>query len=381
MREIKYAQCWEDPDVLRRALSIRTHDDVISIASGGDNTLALLLDNPKSITAVDMNPAQLYLLELKIRAIQSLEYNDFLQFLGVRQCKRRVRLFKQFSGCLSDPCMRFWEANLSAIERGVIHEGKFERYLRAFRKFVLPLVHSRGTVKQLLSSTSIEMQDYIYRSVWDSRRWRLLFRLFFSRTCLGTFGRDRSHFQYVDQNGIAGDLLDRARRGLTEIPVDDNYFLHYILADICPDPNVSPPYLKQDNFEILRERIPRISLRCGELTQLLRVNPPEAFSCFNLSDILEYMSPLQVNDLLRELVRVSRPDSRLAFWSLFIDREVPSEFKDQVSGDGLLSRELRSVDRGFFYGGFHTWQLHAADSIVQRTAAGPAADGGRISDV
>ncbi|MFV2082520.1 MAG: DUF3419 family protein, partial [bacterium] len=59
--KIRYAQCWEDPGVLCEALQVTEGDDVVSIASGGDNTFALLLQNPRSITAVDRNAAQIHL--------------------------------------------------------------------------------------------------------------------------------------------------------------------------------------------------------------------------------------------------------------------------------------------------------------------------------
>jgi S-adenosylmethionine-diacylglycerol 3-amino-3-carboxypropyl transferase len=38
---IKYSQCWEDTDVLVSALLLEDDDVVLSITSGGDNSLAL----------------------------------------------------------------------------------------------------------------------------------------------------------------------------------------------------------------------------------------------------------------------------------------------------------------------------------------------------
>ena len=39
---IRYAQCWEDADVLLQALAVQPGDVCLSIASGGENTLSLL---------------------------------------------------------------------------------------------------------------------------------------------------------------------------------------------------------------------------------------------------------------------------------------------------------------------------------------------------
>ena len=39
---IRYAQCWEDADILLEALDIGEGDVCLSIASAGDNSLSLL---------------------------------------------------------------------------------------------------------------------------------------------------------------------------------------------------------------------------------------------------------------------------------------------------------------------------------------------------
>ena len=65
---ILYSQCWEDPELRAEALTVTAADDVLSIASAGDNSLALLPDGPRSVTAIDSNPEQLHLLELKMVA-------------------------------------------------------------------------------------------------------------------------------------------------------------------------------------------------------------------------------------------------------------------------------------------------------------------------
>ena len=56
---IRYAQCWEDADVLLAALDPSPGAVCLSIASAGDNTLALLARSPARVVAVDLNTAQL----------------------------------------------------------------------------------------------------------------------------------------------------------------------------------------------------------------------------------------------------------------------------------------------------------------------------------
>ena len=63
--ELLFGMSWEDPESDRQALQIRPGDALITIGSGGCNTFSLLLENPGRIFAVDINPCQSHLLELK----------------------------------------------------------------------------------------------------------------------------------------------------------------------------------------------------------------------------------------------------------------------------------------------------------------------------
>ena len=75
---LSYAQVWEDEAVLRAALQVRPGQHVLSIASGGDNAIALALAGAR-VTTVDLSLPQLALTELKLAAGQ-LPYEDFLFF-------------------------------------------------------------------------------------------------------------------------------------------------------------------------------------------------------------------------------------------------------------------------------------------------------------
>ena len=66
---IRYAQVWEDADVLLEALDVQPGHVCVSIASAGDNALALLTQQPaRVVVALDLSPAQLACLELRVAA-------------------------------------------------------------------------------------------------------------------------------------------------------------------------------------------------------------------------------------------------------------------------------------------------------------------------
>src|SRR5512146_1705814 len=91
--DIRYAQCWEDADVLLEALHVRPGAVCHSVASGGDNTLALLSKSPARVIAVDTNPAQLACLELGVAASRALGHADLVDLRGAVPRGRRGLLY------------------------------------------------------------------------------------------------------------------------------------------------------------------------------------------------------------------------------------------------------------------------------------------------
>ncbi|MCC6988770.1 MAG: DUF3419 family protein, partial [Acidobacteria bacterium] len=90
---IRYAQCWEDADVLVAALAPQPGQTLVSIASAGDNTLALLIGRPARVVAVDLSAAQLACLELRVAAYRALTHEQLLQLIGSRPCADRRGLY------------------------------------------------------------------------------------------------------------------------------------------------------------------------------------------------------------------------------------------------------------------------------------------------
>src|ERR671929_883470 len=78
---IRYGQCWEDADILLAGLDIQPGDACLSIASAGDNTLAMLSRSPQRVIALDLSPAQLACLELRVAAYRALTHPEMLTLL------------------------------------------------------------------------------------------------------------------------------------------------------------------------------------------------------------------------------------------------------------------------------------------------------------
>src|SRR5712691_10724836 len=92
---IRYAQCWEDADVLLRALDIQPGDTCLSIASAGDNTLAMLSRGPARVIALGLSPAQLACVELRVAAYRELNHAELLELIGSTPSDRRDTLYRR----------------------------------------------------------------------------------------------------------------------------------------------------------------------------------------------------------------------------------------------------------------------------------------------
>jgi S-adenosylmethionine-diacylglycerol 3-amino-3-carboxypropyl transferase len=349
---IAYSQCWEDPTSGAKALELGADDDLLIVTSGGCNVLALALEEPRSVTAIDRNPAQNHLLELKLAAAQALEHDAFLRFLGVRPSDERARTYRDLRPLLTPPAQAFWDAQPSALERGVIHAGRFERYLAVFRERVLPLMHRNGRLEELLALRDLDDQARFYERVWNNRRWRVLFSIFFSRFLQARLGRHPDVFRYVELRSVGDHYRERARHALVELPVHGNYFLEYIVTGAYRDPSRMPPYLLERNFAALRKNATRIRIVTDSLEEFLAQTSPGSFSAFYLSDVFEWMSPAQYERTLAQLTRAAREGARVCYYNNLVPRSHPPSLDHVLRRKDELGRRLHWADRSFLYRDF-----------------------------
>lgn len=345
---IRYASVWEDADVLCEALApVATGGRLLSIASAGDNALALLTLDPAEVVAADLSPAQLACVELRMAAFRRLHHPQLLAFLGAAPSADRLETYRSLRDGLSDEARTFWDAMPDAIACGVIHAGKFERYLRAFRTRILPLVHSRRRIDRLREKRTAAEQETFYAREWDTWRWRLLFRLFFSRAVMGRMGRDPAFFSHVE--GSVGDrILARTRYALTALPVHENPYVAYIMTGDFP-PEALPRYLRPEWFGTIRSRIDRIRL----VQAPIETAGEGPFDGFNLSDIFEYMAPSEHARCYAALVDRAAPGARLVYWNLLAPRARPDALADRVHPLRETADALHARDLAWFYGALH----------------------------
>ena len=323
---------------------------ILSISSSGDNTLYLLSKNPKEIIAIDNNPYQNYLLELKSVSIKELKYNKFLEFIGLIKSNKRHLIYNQFSFNLTKEAKDYWDKNINTIKKGIIHCGKLERYLMIFRKYILPISQSNNKINRFLSCKSIKEQKEFYRNQWDTFLWKATFYVFFSKIFLKK-GREKSFFKYNKINSLSFHYLKKTKIGFTEIPINNNYFLYYILKGNYNLRNI-PDYLKEENFIKIKNNINKLKIKTINIKEYLLESKDNKHSKFNLSDIFEIMSEDEYEKTLKEIIRVSEDKGIICYWNNLVRRNSPLYLKDILQKNQEKSRKLFNEDRVFFYNDF-----------------------------
>ncbi len=345
---IRYAQVWEDAEILIKALQIKEDDNILSIASAGENALSMLIQNPNKIYAIDLNLNQMACTELKKVAYKFLEYDECMKLIGVFDCDNRLELFEKIEDNLSDNTKRYFLENKNILENGLINSGKFEKYFNIFRKKILPLIHGKKVTQELLKKKSKKERIEFYDKKWNNLRWQLLFRIFFSRTVMGKIGRDKAFFRYVNVN-VSEHILERTKFAITQLDTSVNPYLHYIINGKYD--KVLPLAYRKENFEKIKENIDKLILLSESVETFLEREDVDYISKYNLSDIFEYMDDSQMCKIFEKILTKSPEGSRVAYWNMLADKRA-SKYFEKLEYKEKESLNLLKQDKAFFYSNF-----------------------------
>lgn len=167
--EYIYAFTWEDTRVDERLLKLGPDDKVLAITSAGDNILSYLTQSPARVHAVDLNPTQNHLLELKAAAYTSgIPYDDFWKIFGEgKHSQFRDLLITKLSPHLSGRAFQYWLKNIHVFQNssgyGLYDTGGSRHAIRVFR-WIARIFGLRSAVKQLLETKTLNEQREIWRN-------------------------------------------------------------------------------------------------------------------------------------------------------------------------------------------------------------------------
>ncbi|KAK1970587.1 hypothetical protein LY78DRAFT_221407 [Colletotrichum sublineola] len=166
--EYIYAFTWEDSQVDERLLRLGSDDVVLAITSAGDNILSYAMQSPARIHAVDLNPTQNHLLELKVASYTALPYEDFWKLFGEgKHPEFRSLLLTKLSPHLSSRAFQYWFQNVHVFANtkgyGLYDTGGSRHAIRVFR-WISRIFGCRAAVKEFLSTKTLNEQREVWRN-------------------------------------------------------------------------------------------------------------------------------------------------------------------------------------------------------------------------
>ena len=334
---IRYSQCWEDTEVLLESLNIQENDICFGILSAGDNVFSMLAENPEKVVALDISFPQIALAKLKKEVFNSFSYDEMLEFMGVTKSDRRIEMYDRIKENLDKEVKEYWDFNREAIENGIIHTGKFEKFFKIFREKILPFVHNRKRVEKLLEDKPEQERVDYYDKHWNNFRWKLMFKLFFSKYIVGKLGRDKEFFRYAEKN-ISEEMKERSRYALCELSPHENPYINYILTGNYRK-DCLPYFLRKENFDKIRKNLHKVEIIQSSVEEYLdqidfKINK------FNLSDIFEYMSVENYSKLMEKIYENAEDNALLAYWNLIVERNSEKlGYKVADSGTAVTGKE------------------------------------------
>ena len=348
-----FAQVREDPVLEIEALQPAAGEILVVVGSGGCTALSLLAAGAGQVVAVDLNRIQILLIDLKAATVSTLEPGEAVAFLGGAPMAAgdRADCYQRVAPAMGHAARDWWDAHPGQITQGVLKVGVTERFIGGVMTTVRTAIHPPERIAHLLACRTLHEQREYYRRKWDNRRWRLLFTLLLNRAVF----RKTYHpgfFEHVENPSFARLFSSLAEHALTAVPISTNYFVHHMLTGSYPVGVAGglPPYLDPEGAAVVASALDRLTLVDGGYTSYLRTCADASVHGFAISNILEWFTPEQTDELFAEVVRTAVPGARFVFRNFVGWTEVPERWQDVVvedraAGEALIQRDRSAVQR------------------------------------
>jgi S-adenosylmethionine-diacylglycerol 3-amino-3-carboxypropyl transferase len=366
-RNLVYNQCWEDPALDRQALGLRPSDRVLVITSAGCNALDYALTGAE-VLAVDANPRQNHLLELKRAGISALEFEDFFALFGEGGSAACHDLYGKLRPELSDCAREFWDREIRLFQPKARLGGSF--YFRgtsglvalAMKVWIDHGARVRHGLDRILEADGLEQQLRVYHSeVRGPLLGDRLLSVVGSAAILSLLGVPDPQRRMVHGHpgGFAGFLRSCLDRVMALRPLRDNYFWRVYVTgrytrETCPE------YLKRECFLRLKAGlVDRIRTFDGTVTQAL-AKTTRPFTAFALLDHMDWLArhPAALHAEWGRIFAASGAGARVIFRSGGPDAEfIPWSIRRHLAFDTDLAARLHARDRVGTYGSFHVARI------------------------
>ena len=255
-----YNTCWEDPRLDRVALDIGADDNILVITSAGCNALDYALTSPNHVYAVDMNPRQNALLELKKSAIRNLDYDTFFKLFGEGRLSGAKEVYQdKLRSDLDEWSQGFWDKKIKWFDnrrKTFYFRGTSGSVARMLKIYTDKVIKVRPDLEEILNADSVEDQREIYETKLKKKFWSGLVKFTLNReSTMSMLGVPKAQIRQIEST-YSGGLIEFIQECMESVfarlPMKDNYFWRVYMngsytRDCCPE------YLKEENFQRLKD--------------------------------------------------------------------------------------------------------------------------------
>ncbi len=344
---LNYSSVNEDWRTEARGLRLEPGVRTLCITGSGDRPLDLLAVAPLEIVAIDASPPQNHLLRLKLAALTALDYESYVAFLGLEPSSASARraILRRLSPELPPASREFWRDHGRLVERGVLYQGRFERFFRGMSRVARAL---RGRdVEALFSFEDLEAQRRFVRERWDRPWWRATYALLCRPGVFRWFYGDPAYYAHVAVP-VGRYLYDRMLAALERFPARESFMLSLVLRGRLSEHDL-PPYLTPEGQRVIRERLGRLTIVDGDLIRAMSAAEPASFARFSLSDVPSYLDAGAFRTLWSGIARAAAPGSRVVVRQFLTRYTLPPETERWLRREPELEAALETDDRAFAY--------------------------------
>lgn len=369
-----YPQIWEDPLVDMEAMQLEPHHHIVTIASGGCNVLSYLVQSPAKITAVDLNRAHVALTKTKLCAAKHIPtWKEFHRLFAVHAEKNNFQLYKsKVKPKLDKASQTYWKGrdvtfrNRTRYFTGnIYHHGLLGRFIG-----LCHIIAKRYKIdfNELLEAQSLDEQREFFETkispLLDKKLLKLLTAHPASLYGLGIPPAQYEALAACADGNMTQVLRDRLRKLICDFPINDNYFAWQAFGRYYggTGDKALPPYLLENNFELLKSQIDKVSVHQASITDKLREQSDGSVDRILLLDAQDWMDDRALNDLWSAITAAAAKKARVIFRTAGLNTILPGRVDDKILKQWTYHKEqslmLNDQDRSAIYGGFHIYEFN-----------------------
>ncbi|WP_028776487.1 DUF3419 family protein [Shimazuella kribbensis] len=350
MNEIYFAQIREDSRIERDLCSVYQPKTIATIGSGGCTAFSLLHDDIDHLYVIDINPAQTALIELKKAAIQTLDREHYLQFIGEKtiETSEREQTYKNLKPMLSHRAKEYWDRQIEQVRKGINYSGATERFYHYIGTHLRKHLYSEEIWQQLFRCSDIEEQRLFYQQYCTSEAWNVAIRILLSKTTHLQF-YPAQMFQQAGETIFSQFFSSKFKQEVCNKRIHHNYFLSQLLygSYLWKEKEGMPYYLSDQGYAQAKKNAEKCMVIREDIAQFLAATDHQ-IDAFFLSNVFDWIQENERNHLFQAITKAKSPQAVFltrSMWGI----ELPTDYSKMMHVNEDQCDMYLSMERSMMY--------------------------------